>query len=231
MWLAVGFLIVVAALIHYRPTVGPDGPEPLGVEDFTGGVEDFTGGVEDFTGGVEGFTTTAIHPTRMPECIARSTDAQALLGRLANVGGDAADELRLLLTKMCCMEADIATPSAGRYRTLHNQYRTSHDMEPPSSIVGRCLRNAVNQRDIELIVEKFAARGHLLIDQICTGADRATSIKEFDGVVARLQLAMTSFCLREPPSMDHPAGPRDVGFWDSDESDLPQYQGVSAEPR
>lgn len=203
-WLAIGLVVVAAALIHYKPV---ESTNPVGVE---------------------GFTTTAVHPTRVPECTARSTEAQALLARVADIGGDAADELRLLVSKMCCMEADIATPSAGKYRTLTQQFRTSHDLEPPSSLVGRCLRNAVNQRDIELIIEKFKVRGHDLVSALCT--DPAAH-KELDGVVARLQLAMTSFCLKAPPKMDRPEGARDPGFWEADESDLSQYKGISAQPR
>ena len=205
-WLAVGLLIFVSSMILYRPA----GSEPVGVE---------------------GFTTTAVHPTRVPECVARSTDAQSLLARVAAASGDAADELRLLVSKVCCMEADIATPSAGRYRTLHMQFRTSHDLEPPSSLVGRCLQNAVNARDIELIVEKFKTRGHVLIKAVCVGADEAAAHTELDNVIVRLEMAMTSFCVGKSPVMDRPAGPRDVGFWDPEESDLPQYQGISAQPR
>jgi len=204
MLLGVGLLAAAAFLIHYKPA-SEQGPV-----------------------GVEGFTTTAIHPTRVPECVARSTEAQALLARIADIAGDAADELRLLVSKMCCMEADIATPSAGKYRTLTQQFRTSHDLEPPSSLVGRCLRNAVNQRDIELVIEKFTVRGHDLVSALCTDP---VAHQELDGVVARLQLAMTSFCIKAPPRMDRPEGVRDVGFWEADESDLSQYKGVSAQPR
>ena len=204
MWLAIGLVVVAAALIHYKPV---ESMNPVGVE---------------------GFTTTAVHPTRMPECVARSTEAQALLARVADIGGDAASELRLLVSKMCCMEADIATPSAGQYRTLTQQFRTSHDLEPPSSLVGRCLRNAVNQRDIELVIEKFKIRGHDLVNALCSDP---VAHQELDGVVARLQLAMTSFCLKAPPKMDRPEGARDPGFWETDESDLSQYKGISAQPR
>ena len=205
MWLAVGLVVVAAVLIHYKPANLNQGPV-----------------------GIEGFTTTAIHPTRVPECVARSTEAQALLARVANIGGDAADELRLLVSKMCCMEADIATPSAGKYRTLTHQFRTSHDLEPPSSLVGRCLRNAVNNRDIELVIEKFTVRGHDLINALCSDP---VAHQELDRVVGKLQLAMTSFCIKAPPRMDRPEGVRDVGFWEADESDLSQYKGISAEPR
>jgi hypothetical protein len=213
MWVIVAIMLAAVMLVHYKPMDLPGNSPAFGAEV----------GSE-----IEGFTSVVIHPTRMPECVARSTDAQALLARIANVEGDEADELRLLVSKICCMEADIAAPSAGKYRTQHIQFRTSHDLEPPSSLVGRCLRNAVNKRDIELIVEKFASRGHVLVKNLCTDASAS---KELDAVVARLQMAMMSFCLKESPVMDRPGGPRDPGFWESEDADLPQYQGVSGQPR
>ena len=214
-WLAVAGVLVAAALIHYKPGSGSgfgssSSPDLVGFDT------------------TEGFTTTAIHPTRMPECVARSTDAQKLLERIATIGNDVAEELRLLVSKLCCMETDIAAPSAGVYRTQHIQFRTSHDMEPPSSLVGRCLRNAVNQRDIDLIIEKFTARGHILVKELCADPQAKN---EFDNVVGRLRLAMTSFCLKESPHMDRPSGPRDLGFWEPPATDLPQYQGVSSTPK
>ena len=204
-WLAIGGLVIAAALITYRPSDSDSGPE-----------------------GIEGFTTTAVHPTRMPNCVARSTDAQKLLARVAGIHNEAADELRLLVSKLCCMEADIATPSTGKYRTLHSQYRTSHDLEPAATLVGRCLRNAVPKRDVELVIEKFSMRGHVLVKELCSDA---AAHNELDSVVARLQMAMMSFCLKDSPKMDRPAGARDLGFWETEAADLPQYQGVSAQPR
>lgn len=183
----------------------------------------------------EGFSTAAaVNLNVMPACVTRSTDAQSLLARISaySLGHEDAAELRQLVSKLCCMEADIASPSAGVYRTMNFQFRTSEDIEPPSTIVGRCLRNAVNKRDIEIIVEKFKARGHVLISQLCKGGDVAEGIKEYDAVIARLLFAMTSFCLGKQPSMDRPIGARDMGFWESEEvSELSQYQGISAEPK
>lgn len=183
----------------------------------------------------EGFSTAAaVNLNVMPACVTRSTDAQSLLARLASYPLEQEDaaELRQLVSKLCCMEADIASPSAGVYRTINFQFRTSEDTEPASTIVGRCLRNAVNKRDIEIIVEKFKARGHELIDKLCKGADITEGKKEFDGVVARLLFAMTSFCLGKQPSMDRPIGARDMGFWEPEEvAELSQYQGISSTPK
>ena len=194
------FLVILAALlVHFKPTA------------------------------VENFAVRAVNTKLMPECVSRSTDAQSLLARIADDESDEAAELRNLVSKLCCMEADIAAPSAGVYRTLNFQFRTSEDMEPPATIVGRCLRNAVNKRDIELIVEKYAARGHVLVKKLCTDA---VATAEFDKVVAHLNFAMMSFCLKAQPRMDRPIGARDMGFWEPDNvADLSQYQGVSSVPK
>ena len=215
-YILVGFLIVIAALlVNYRP----ERVDPFA----SGGTERFA------SGGTERFAVRAVDPLRMPECVSRSTDAQKLLARIAEVSSETADELRLLVSKLCCMEADIMAPSAGTYRTMNLQFRTSEDMEPPSTIVGRCLRNAVNKRDIELIIEKYKSRGHTLVSELC---DDAAAIAEFDKVVAHLQFAMTSFCLMKQPTMDRPIGARDMGFWEpEDVAELSQYQGVSAVPK
>lgn len=209
--LAAGLIVLAMLLIHYRP--------------------------RDIPPTEEGFSTAAsVNQRVMPECVSRSTDAQSLLARFGSYAlkHEDAAELRQLVSKLCCMEADIAAPSAGVYRTLNFQFRTSEDTEPPTTIVGRCLRNAVNQRDIELIVEKFQARGHVLIKKLCVGSavDGVSAAKEFDAVVNRLQFAMMSFCLGKQPSMDKPAGPRDPGFWETEDvADLSQYQGISATPK
>lgn len=176
----------------------------------------------------EGFATHATDARRMPACVNRSTDAQSLLARIAHIDSAEADELRLLMSKLCCMEADIAAPGAGTYRTLNLQFRTSQDTEPPVAIVSRCLVGAVNNRDTELIIEKFKARGHILIRELC---NEPAATEEFDTVLRRLELTMMSFCVRKGASMDRPAGPRDPGYWASEESDLSQYKGFSAEPK
>lgn len=181
---------------------------------------------------LEHFTTVAVDPRLSPACTERSADAQKLLARFASVPETDADasELRLLVSKLCCMEADIATPAAGLIRTIPLQFRTSSDMDVASSIVGRCRAGAIQQRDIDLILDKFSARGNELVKRLCAGD--AAAIAEFDKVLGRLRWAMTSFCLKPTPTMDKPIGARDMGFWEPDSvADLSQYQGISAEPK
>ena len=203
LYISLGFLVILALLlVHFRPAM-------VG----------------------EGFSVAAVDPVLSPACTQRSADAQKLLGRIASVPQSDPDaaELRLLLSKLCCMEADISSPASGIVRCIPLQYRTTHDMDVASSIVSRCQKNAINSRDIDLILDKFSTRGRELVKRLCVDSEATT---EFDNVVGRLRWAMTSFCLTPQPSMDKPTGPRDVGFWESDDvAALSQYQGVSAQPK
>lgn len=217
LYVGLGFLLFLAVLlIQYRPTR---------TEEFTDALHPFNLNIR------EGFTTVAIDPRLSPACTARSADAQKLLVRFASIPESDADasELRLLISKLCCMEADIATPAAGVINTISLQFRTSSDMDVASSIVGRCRAGAMQQRDIDLILDKFSARGHELVGRLCSGPDASA---ELDKILGRLRWAMTSFCLKPTPSMDKPIGARDMGFWEPDSvADLSQYQGVSAAPK
>jgi hypothetical protein len=199
--MVVVLLVLALALIHYRPAVG-----------------------------AEGFAVAAVDPHRIPACVERSTDAQAVLARVAGQDSDEVAEFRLLVSKMCCMEADIAGSSPGVYRTTSLQFRTSHDLEPPSSLVARCLANALPPRDVDLMIEKFTKRGHALLEATTSGCPDAR--REFDAVVARLRKALDVSCRQVQPSMDHPLGARDMGFWEPEKvAGLSQYQGVSAAPK
>lgn len=203
LYIGLGFLVALALLlIHFRPSA------------------------------VEGFSLAGVDPVRSPACTQRSADAQKLLARIAAVPQEDADaaELRLLLSKLCCMEADISSPAAGIIQTIPLQFRTSHDMDVASSIVSRCQKGAVNARDVDLVIEKFTVRGHDLVKRLCGEEPEAHA--EFERVVSRLRWAMTSFCIPKQPTMDRPAGPRDMGFWETESvAELSQYQGISAAPK
>jgi len=179
----------------------------------------------------EGFTVAAVNPALVPACVARSEAAQRILARFG--GSDASDtdveELRLLISKLCCMEADISSPAAGVIRTLPLQFRTSHDMDVASTIVGQCHGAALQERDIDLVIDKFEKRGHELVKRICGGDSGAHA--DFKEVVERLRWAMMNFCRVPPPNMERPAGPRDPGYYESWASaSLEEYKGISASP-
>jgi hypothetical protein len=187
----------------------------------------------------EGFAVAAVNSILAPACTERSTQAQSLLQRIAvsdenkSLGNEGnKEELRLLLSKLCCLEADLITPAAGAYRTLPLQFRTSHDTDAASTLVGRCFRNAIRQRDIDIIVEKFQVRGLELVGNLVGPNEVAEAKGEFMTVITLVKTALQTTCLTYKPRLDAPEGPRDVGFWEpKTAAGLAQYQGISAEPK
>ena len=202
-------LLVVALLISYRSPPSYDLPP------------------------IEPFAVAAVNANLMPACTERSTDAQSLLSRIAcSPNHDDKEELQLLVSKLCCFEADLVTPAAGVYRTLPLQFRTAHDLEPASTLVGRCFRNAIRERDIELIVEKFKMRGLQLVAATVDKSELVTATAEFIAVLERTHTALQTTCLVPQPQMDTPEGPRDVGYWAPKVSEsLATYKGISAAPK
>ena len=187
----------------------------------------------------EGFAVAAVNSILAPACTERSTQAQSLLQRIATADENKSlgnegnkEELRLLLSKLCCLEADLITPAAGAYRTLPLQFRTSHDTDAASTLVGRCFRNALRQRDIDIIVEKFQVRGLELVSNLVEPSEVAKAKEEFMTVINRVKAAFQTTCLTYKPQLDAPEGPRDVGFWEpKSATGLAQYQGISAVPK
>jgi hypothetical protein len=199
--LAIALLVVALLLVHYRPAAATE----------------------------EGFALAAVNPLLVPACVERSTAAQSLLARFGSSETSSASELRLLVSKLCCLEADIDTPAAGLIRTLPLQFRTDTDMEAVSATVARCRAGAIPKRDVDLMTEKFAKRGAALVREVL-GGDCGQAQVEFAEVLARATQALNT-CQRAAPSMDRPAGPRDPGFWTPhDVADLSAYQGISASP-
>jgi hypothetical protein len=171
----------------------------------------------------EGFTTIALNTTTFPKCVARDADAQDLLEDLATAqkgfapssnAATAYAEFALIVSKLLCIDADVTSSGAGEYSTLRMPFSTYHDMEPVGSFVGRCLKNAVRQRDLDLTFEKLQTRGNSLLDTLCHNQhSRAKAITMFDTIVKRTQANVESVCLKEHSSMDVPAGVRDPGYY------------------
>lgn len=171
----------------------------------------------------EGFATIAIEANEFPKCLARSADGQRLLSILyayvkmqppASQSSMAYDELKLIVQKALCMDADITGMGMGPYTTYALPYNTQHDIEPVASFVGRCMRNAVRSQDISVLFDKMTVRGNELIQQICpTSNSRQTVFDLFHNVMKVSARAISINCLREQPIMDIPSGVRDPGYY------------------
>ena len=183
----------------------------------------------------EGFTTIALSRETFPRCFVRSPDAQILLNQLriatkgmppASDAGMAYNEISMILEKILCMDADITSLGAGAYSSYSLPFNTLHDMEPVGSFVGRCLKNGVKSRDIELTFGKLQYRGNQLIATLC-GNDQTmgTALTQFDRILADAKNRIGAVCLKEHATMDIPAGVRDPGYYTPPElTQLSTYQ-------
>lgn len=126
-------------------------------------------------------------------------------------------EFKLILEKLSNLEFDLNRMAIGK--TLKMQFRTSHDMEAVSSVVDRCIRNAIEQRDIDLISYKFSHRAYELI------GDDEEARRDFDKRLDKVVALMEARCQKPVASLY-------LDDWMSPVvNDLSQYEGISATPK
>jgi hypothetical protein len=168
----------------------------------------------------ENFANPAVSPDK-PTCVHRSVDAQVLMGLFkqcpkSSPTDDATDreELALILNKLTCLDADVSNNGVDGYNTLKLPYNTSHDAEPLTNFVGRCLNNGTRSRDLEIVIDRFEKRGKTLIENLCRrkDIDSKEPLVHFAAVVKTTMNALTTNCLAKHSSLDRPYGPRDPGF-------------------
>jgi hypothetical protein len=167
----------------------------------------------------EGFTTIAIDDATAPKCFLRDANAQKLISMFAEVRNMppasekamAYAELRLIIQKMLCIDADLAGAGMGPYSTYQLPYATAHDIEPAANFVGRCLRNAVRSRDIEVAMGKFEDRGNVLLRTL-EAPPAARDL--FRAIILSATRNISEYCLKEKNSLDRPAGVRDPGYYE-----------------
>lgn len=175
-------------------------------------------------GQCEGFTTIAIDGKSLPKCFLRDAEAQRLLALFASIpttmapaspAAMALAELTVILQKALCIDADLAGAGMGPYSTYQLPYLTSHDVEPAANFVGRCLRNAVRSRDIEMVIGTFEQRGNELLQTLCGNAQQLSDAQGmFKNIMGRAARNISEYCLKEKASLDMPAGVRDPGYYE-----------------
>jgi hypothetical protein len=124
------------------------------------------------------------------------------------------EELNLILKKLTCLDADATNSGVGGYNTLKLPYNTSHDAEPLSNFVGRCLNNGTKQRDIDIMIDKYDKRGKELIRNISSriGMDSKEAQGNYNSLITNTLRILSTNCLAMRSSLDTPYGPRDPGF-------------------
>ena len=170
----------------------------------------------------EGFSSPAVAPNQ-PKCIQRNLDAQVLLrlfpacadpNKAPTEDGMDRTERALILNKLTCLDADATNAGVGGYNTFKLPYTTSHDAEPLTNFVGRCLNNGTQKRDIEIVIDKYDKRGKALISQICNrvGMDPKSSQENYNALITTTLNTLMNKCLAMRSSLDTPYGPRDPGY-------------------
>jgi len=170
----------------------------------------------------EGFATVAVDEDTMPKCFLRNTEAQRLMAQFRGLdvvspGSDAANaynELKLILQKMLCIDADVSGMASGVYSTYKLPFATLHDIEPPPVFVNRCVKRALRARDVEVTMDKYESRGFALIAILCRCPKKKKIAGDmFHEIVADVTRNIIGRCLAEKATLDRPAGPRDPGFF------------------
>lgn len=97
---------------------------------------------------------------------------------------------------------------------MYLKYNTSHDTEPLTNFVGRCLNGGARTRDIDIIMEKYESRGNQLIARITKkeGSDPALPFKYFKAVIGTTAHSLTHNCRMNRVQLDRPTGVRDPGY-------------------
>ena len=177
----------------------------------------------------EGFSTIALDGEKIPKCFLRDTEAQRLLASFQGIDNTntrlAYDELKLILQKALCTDADVTGPAGNTFTTYNLPFATSHDIEPTASFVGRCVRKVVRERDIEMMIDKYRTRGSTLINQMCDNNARGTALLQFHAILDRVKSNITPYCVAPKANLDIPSGARDPGYYESDAvKNLTPYQ-------
>jgi len=168
----------------------------------------------------EGFATIALDDA-MPRCFTRDADAQSLMANFqglktaapASNAAMAYEELKLILTKVLCMDADITGMGMGPYSTYQLPYATAHDIEPVASFVSRCIKGAVRERDLEMVMSTFYDRGLTLINAMCFDEkSKQWANNKFHTIITRATRNISQNAFKEKATLDRPAGARDPGY-------------------
>jgi hypothetical protein len=179
---------------------------------------------EGFLGGrfkkAEGFGGAA-HGTGSPDCLRSSSEGAALIALFRDLktsmeeGPDDLRELTQLVGKLSCFKKDLVSPSYIVNATRGQKYVTSHDIEPIAETTGRCFAKTISPRDLGLSLDKWAARGELLVKRLCTSYRlHAKEVEKAQGLLRAVVRDVTDIargaCLQGEPMIAGKPGPRDA---------------------
>ena len=138
-------------------------------------------------------------------------------------------ELKLILSKLCCMKHDLVSVSQVIQATHYLPFSTSHDLQSPADTVARCFTKSIPPRDLDLAFGSWKQRAVLLIRRLCTSYNLSESESEkakslFNAVWSDVLSIAKNAC--SPPAEEVIDSPRTInGFISEKIKDLGTYTG------
>jgi len=182
----------------------------------------------------EGFQGPTFGVSDIP-CGQESAEARALVELFydkqstTEEGNPDLNELKQILSKLCCMKHDLMGVSQVVQSMLYIPYNNTHDRENPADTVARCFTKSIPPRDLDITFGTWKQRGLVLINKLCTSynvssneTERATQL--FTGVWTDVFSIAKNAC--SPPPASENESPRDLkGHMPESIQDLGPYTG------
>jgi len=182
----------------------------------------------------EGFQGPTMGVSDIP-CGQESAEAIALANifasRQSSTEEGAADltELKLIMSKLCCIKHDLMAPGQVVQATLSIPYQNTHDRENPADTVARCFSKGIPPRDLDISFATWKERGLELLGRCCTSfnldhLESETAKQYFSTLWLDVFSVAKTVCT--PPEKIVPGSPRDpAGFTPESVHELGPYKG------
>ena len=138
-------------------------------------------------------------------------------------------ELKLILSKLCCMKHDLMSTAQVVQASLYIPYNNTHDRENPADTVARCFTKSIPPRDLDIYFETRSDRVLVLLSRLCTSYNLSDS-EERDAKNNFMScwsdsydVAKTVCTPNTPPSQGSPRDPK--GFIPEAVKELGTYKG------
>lgn len=141
----------------------------------------------------EGFGGVAVG-SGVPDCLRASSELAQVVDFFiskTSTTEEGADDLRefiLICSKLSCFKKDLMGVAGVVEATRYQPYSTAHDIEPVAETTSRCFAKTIPPRDLDLIIDKWGARGKKLISRLCTSFDVETT--DYKALVKTFELGL-----------------------------------------
>jgi len=175
----------------------------------------------------------------IPACLRNSAESAALVSFFLEKGVNRTEEgnpdfqeLNQILSKMACLQKDLASPSHLVDATRGISLSTMHDLEPVADTAARCFNKTIPPRDLQITLNKWNERGMFLLRRLCVSADlNSSQVENMEGLFKKAwdqcHKTLKQECLVGEPTISGVPAPRQVvNNMTPDLADLAPYQSA-----